>query len=190
MTTRQQRFLYFPAWRRALAAGWAKRDGVLFPRPALQPAQRDLVEQIHTQASSHVARQYRGVDADDLRHAAHVVAIGRDKSSAQLTNAETDRVLALCRVIANPDDIQAILDWENRSGPDRRRLLWVIEHGPAPEAYVQTVANGKFGTADLRKLSTPQLLMLATTLSARYRAKRQEEAVPQPAGDVDDNEPF
>lgn len=44
-------------------------------------------------------------EADAFRHTLHIRALGYDKSSKKLTNTEFDKVIAIFRAVANPDDI-------------------------------------------------------------------------------------
>ena len=56
------------------------------------------------------ARKARGMPVDNAaRHAAHVKALGRDKSHTAFLNPEFDKVLAVLRAESRPDDLDAQL---------------------------------------------------------------------------------
>lgn len=130
--------------------------------------------------------------ADQLRHACHVIALGRDRSSTRFTNADFDRVLTCFRLIANGDDISALIRWDHPEHDQAKRLAWVIGQYPE-EAYVRSISADKFGTANWENLSVDQLRQLALTLRERAKAK-QRRRMPEPAAAVAavaaDNEPF
>ncbi|MFO1461235.1 MAG: hypothetical protein U1G08_17765 [Verrucomicrobiota bacterium] len=170
MTDAQAKRFYFPAWNRALKARWVRDRGTMLPRegaPAL-----DLADQVEAIATSRAARRAGVVTAEDLRHGAHVVALGRDLSSKDLTNAQTDRVVALFDLLADPDDLGARMRWDSPNEDARRRLEWFAGNSGFSEAYVAAVCSSKFSTRDWRQLNDAQLRQLVVTLKNRARAKR------------------
>lgn len=110
-------------------------------------------------------KQHRAPKQDDIRHAVHVVALGKDKSSKDLTNREFDRVLCLLRLLIDPDNLEEVIRWENPDLDERKRLVWFIDNFPAQ--YVRQIASDKFKQPGLDQLSMAQLRMLATTLRNR-----------------------
>lgn len=185
MTEAQARRFYFPAWNRALRARWIRDRGTMLPRegaPAL-----DLADQIETIADARAKRRAGIVTAEDLRHAAHVVAFGRDLSSKDLSNAQTDRVVALFDLLADPDDLGARMRWDSPNEDARRRLEWAAGNSGFPEAYVAAVCSSKFSTRDWRQLNDAQLRQLVVTL--RNRAKSRAAAAKKPEPE-DDGDPF
>jgi hypothetical protein len=166
--TPAQRQLYFRTWGAcAKARGWTARDG-READSAWFAAAPDLVE-LHTQvwneAGALAALEGRDVSADDLRHACHRVA-GAPPSSAKLSNADLDRVLALFRLLADPDDLDAMLAWENPEASEAKRLLWAIRR-LAPEAYTRALASDRFHTKNWEALPVGDLRQLALTLRLR-----------------------
>lgn len=124
------------------------------------------------------ARQLaRGIVADDLRYACHKVALGQVVSSKRLTNSQLDRVLAVFRHMADPDDIAAVMDMQNPDLAARRRLEWAVNGFGLGDAYVQKVCSAKFGTVNWKALDTRQLSDLVKTLSQRSRAKADRGSV-------------
>jgi hypothetical protein len=107
------------------------------------------------------------------------------KSSKDLTNRELDRVVCLFRLLTEPDDIAAMVEWNNPDMGERKRLLYAIEHA-APEAYVAAIASDRFGTELWQDLAVPELRQLAVTLKGRQRRWNEEKpaaarpALPEP----------
>lgn len=96
MTPPQRTRLYFPAWRDAARANWTGTPARLLPSPT-NPTQ---ARRIHRLAAKLARAEARPVNDDDLRHAVHVIVLGANKSSRDLTNAELDLVLATFRQLA------------------------------------------------------------------------------------------
>lgn len=176
MTESQSKRIYWPLWSAAWKANWKKEGNAVVPsRDWAAGTPGDLVWGAAFRAAR---REARGVAADDLRYACHRVALGRDKSSKDLTNAELDLVSALLRVLADPDDLDAALDHQDPSRAVRRRLEWGVSSSGFPAAYVAAVCRSKFGVYDWSTLDNTRLSQLVITLSQRARAKSQ--AKPQP----------
>jgi hypothetical protein len=64
-------------------------------------------------------------EADAERHAIHVLALGKDKSSLNLTNADLDEVLKRFKALSQPANFVAQVELETM-GAKRRR--WTIRH--------------------------------------------------------------
>lgn len=185
MTAKQQRALYFPAWGKAAANhGWHKRGAahrVAFFGSA--PELNDLYQRIwniaEERAGTHDSHRFLppAPATEDFRHACHIVALGVDKSSTQLTNAETDRILALFKLLADPDDLSATLAWNNPDEEKRKRMLWWINNN-CVESYVVEVCRQKFQTDDLESLNFKQLGQLHMTLKNRSNAATQPAEQP------------
>lgn len=175
MTAKQLKGLYFPAW----AAAWrALRSDPVFTSPDLRQLHARLV-QIAVARGSCRASLPQADQADIHRHACHLLALGQDKSAKTLTNPELDRVLALFRLLANPDDLTAHLTWNQGSGtgasPDassstRQRILWWLRN-KCVESYIVELSRERFGTKNWEALPFDQLQQLHMTL--KNRAKSQ-----------------
>ncbi len=100
MTPPQRTRLYFPAWRDAARANWTGTPARLLPSPT-NPTQ---ARRIHRLAAKLARAEARPVNDDHLRHAVHVIVLGANKSSRDLTNAELDLVLATFRQLAGATD--------------------------------------------------------------------------------------
>lgn len=84
-----------------------------------------------------------GLKVDDLRRGVHIVATGRDKGHAVLSQGEIDKVFALLRLLANPEDLGASILLDGDHG-ERKRLVWRVRRA-APQAYVDAICRDKFG---------------------------------------------
>jgi hypothetical protein len=165
MTPDQTR-MYFRKWnpaRVALAAG----------------ATTDMGRKVTEMATHMAARDARKVDAEALRHACHVVALGREKSSKHLTNAELDRVLLVFKLVINGDDLAAVIAWEQPDQGQVKRLTWSIRN-TAPEALIVHVCKDKNGRGDWLNLGTTELRQLLMTL----KRIREKQKVSQEAAEV------
>ena len=179
MTPAQKFRLYFPAWHAVVKAnGWhMEQRRLVIDGDRLGEEGRQVV----AAARQRAACEFRGPVRDDLRHGAHVVALGGDKSSADLTNDELDRVLTLFALLADPQDLAARLRWDaylrGENPGAQERTDWFIQHA-APGAYARAIAADKFGTRQWENLDLGRKKNLAITL-ARRRANRERSL---PAG--------
>lgn len=188
MTDAQKFRFYFPAWTACVRAnGWHMAKGRL--AGAIEPGTRSAE---HSAVIEHAQRfavaSGRTLNLETLRHGAHIVALGRDKSSADLSNQELERVVALFAVVADPDDLAARLTWDAyQRGEDPgavKRVEWFIRR--CPDAYARAVAQDKFGTRQWENLTLAQKRTLSLTLKNRF-ASRPE---PKPAPVDAENNPF
>lgn len=174
MTDAQKFGFYFPAWRQAVLANeWRmEKKRLVIAEDRLTEEGRKVV----VFGRQRAAQENRGPTIEDLRHGAHILALGRDKSSEDLNNAEVDRVVTLFRLLADPEDLAARLKWDAyQRGEDPgsvKRIEWFIEHA-APEEYVRAIAADKYGTRTWENLTLGQKRSLAMTLAARKKSKAQ-----------------
>lgn len=81
-------------------------------------------------------------DAEAERHAIHVRALGFDKSSTELTNADFDKVKAAFLAIIKPGDMEAQI--AQAAMPQTRRLVTLRHYLAAigrPEEYAEAIAR-------------------------------------------------
>lgn len=176
MTTAQQRRFYFPAWNKAAKVhGW---------KPSLKGADLHATRKV-TWGGPEVDKIYgklwfialgladledRDVCADDLRHACNLAATGRKRHSEDLNNRETNRVVALLELLADPDNLSAMNAWLHPDLAAREGVLAQIRK-LAPLAYIISVSRGKFSRDDWENLPDQELSQLLFTIKARARAK-------------------
>lgn len=150
MTSNQRKHLYFPAWTRcARALGWVMASGRLDADLTAQEAEArreaggtishqpstinhspswDLRLQVIAIARKQAAQQHRGVTADDLRHACNLIASsGHTDSSDRLKQSEINRCLVLWRLLADPDNLDTIADWDDPEDAERRSFVRFLE---------------------------------------------------------------
>lgn len=168
MTLAQQRRFYFPAWHDAATANdWVMVKGRLLARRQEKFGREEttrLYNQVWDAAELLAQNAHRAVTANDLRHACHLVAlvappvgpagsndqcsmlnlqspqIGKLLSSKDLTTAQTTRVVRLFEILADPNDIDAMLAWLDPSIDKRKSLVrWI--NSMAPEAYICQLAK-------------------------------------------------
>lgn len=168
MTPAQKFKFYFPAWNACVKAnGWHMQGGMVqFDGSRLTEEGRKVFQFARQRAIS----QKRPMKLDDVRHGVHWLALGRDKSSEHLTNANLDRVVALFKLLADPEDLGARM---NQDAYDRgedpgaiERLNWMIRNA-APAAYVAKVSLDMCGSRDWESLPIAQKHVLARALKQR-----------------------
>lgn len=174
MTTAQQRRLYFPAWGEAFSAVWFRDHGTVRRKEGVSPS--IWIISVEDTAAAAARRVHGLVYADGLRHAAHVVALGRRVSSSDLSNKELDRVLVLFALLKDPEDIDALIRWAHPDQDARRRLLWAVQNVGWPAAYIAHVARAKYGQSDPEQLNDAQLRQLLVTLKERTKRRPAQPA--------------
>ena len=111
----------------------------------------------------------RAVVADDLRHACHVHAFGRDLSHSALTNEQFDRLLLLfgdertIRGLLICPDVRAQMLWDN---PDQAKKLSLIRSikSLANDEYICAITKDVWGTIYWEDLEAADLLGLLRKL--------------------------
>lgn len=175
MTKAQACRFYFPAWNAAAKAhDWRTAGGRLIGQRQecwASPELNKVYQGIWNLAEHWARAEGRALRPDDFRHACHAQALGRDKSSSDLSNDETDRVVALFSLLTDPEDLRATMTWMSPDEGRRKRILWWINHN-CVESYVVEVCREKFGTDEPATLHFSQLQQLHITLRNRPNARR------------------
>ena len=178
MTPAQQRRFYFPAWQDAARRrGWLMMDGRLMAdldAPLWLPIEHpltDLLPAIHARARELASAEHRAPQPNDLRHACHHVALGRDLSSKRMNSSQTDRVVALFRLIADPENLAPLTAWAEPDASKCRRYVRACRL-LATDAYILAIARDKFCPGDFEppfweSLRLPHLAQLLLTLRNR-----------------------
>ncbi|MBP8256054.1 MAG: DUF1018 domain-containing protein [Opitutaceae bacterium] len=131
-----------------------------------------------------LAKGLSAAAAASERHALHVRALGQDKSSAQLTNAEFDRVIAAFRAVW--DDANFGAQMRQQEQPDGRASMTRarieallpsigVETGRGI-AYLNGMAARIFGDGQFYHLDDTQLYRLEGILKRRVRQIHPPEA--------------
>lgn len=176
MSPAQKFKFYFPAWTACVAAnGWrTAHKTVVLDEARLTDEGRKVV----TFARQRASARTRLLTLDDLRHGAHVLALGRDKSSADLANHEVDRIVTLFQLLADPDNLDARLKWDAyQRGEDPgalRRVEWMIRS--VPEALARSIAQDMIGTRNWERASAEEKRVLARRIGQWKRSKQNGRA--------------
>ncbi len=174
MTDSQRRRFYGPNWRRAaVVLGWEMKDGRLASARLPQhghPTANGLYQQVWDRAEELALLDHRAVTDVDLRHAVNLVAC-RAVSSKHFTNAQVNRVVALMRLLAEPDNLTLMMEWLDPNLAAKRGLIEKVK-GLATSGYVSSICQSRFKTTDLSDLDAYQLVQLIATLNSRVRSKQ------------------
>jgi hypothetical protein len=111
------------------------------------------------------AEEHRAVTVDDLRHATHLVACDRDIGHMKMSNRELNRWKWLARLLADPDDLEAMVHWQNPGMDERAGMEARV--ASVPGAMVAAICRNAFGTGEWRGLSDQDLKALVVILSNR-----------------------
>ncbi|WP_193214974.1 hypothetical protein [Luteolibacter marinus] len=120
------------------------------------------------------AGEFSKEDAEAERHEIHRAALGKDKSSKELTNRDLDAIFD------HFDKYLVLLDGP-KSGPDRadvqpvKRLIYAIEQLGLPDRYLESISRDQFKTSDWRSLTERQLTRFRFTAVNRSRARKATE---------------
>jgi hypothetical protein len=113
-------------------------------------------------------------DADAERKAITIEALGKDKSSKDLTNADLDKIF---------DAFDAVLVIFNGPGTHDRaatgptkRLLWAIDQLGLEEPYIASIAQDTYKRDDWRNLTERQLWAFRFTLTRAARARKKAQS--------------
>lgn len=174
MTEKQEK-LYWRLWGQvAHANDWRFAQGRIAPSAEREAS--DHHRAVWKCAEALALQKHRSVTADDLRHGCHLHALGQDKGHVDIhPTRECSRVFQLFRLLINPDDLDAVMDWQNPDRDERRRLVVGIKQA-APFAYIDAICRDKFSnyvTPFYEDLSLWQLRQLRVTLESRVRRKRE-----------------
>lgn len=186
MLTPAQTLLHWKRWRACADANdWVETAGRLSA-----DAQRTAGESIHHRlvwrdAEQLAAAEHRAVTAGDLRHACYRVATtaapGRSSkrpiadSIKDLNNADFSRVLVLWRILIDPEDLAATIDWDHPERGQAEGMVKSIER-LAPDATIRAIAGNAFGTRLWEDLEVNKLRWLLRTLREKQAGwgKRKE----------------
>ena len=176
VTEAQQRRFYFPVWNTcAVANGWFMVKGRLRADLAAQreeyatwsdPA-REVYLKVLTAAEQLALADHTAVVADHLRRGCNLVAsAGRHASSGDLTNAETNRVAALFKLLTDPEDLEAVMNWLHPENAEKGSFVsWLKKQ--AHEGVLIAISRNAFDTPDWESLPIEKLRWLCKQLKSR-----------------------
>jgi hypothetical protein len=192
MTDGQKYGLYLPVWQRVQKArGWARKPLDLdedkfrmWPDPAGPAALRVL-----TFAKQTAASECRNVAAEDLRRACTLVATmdmdvsAATPSSKHLNNRQVNHLVALFRLLIDPDDLQAVNDWLHPENAEKRGMVSLLRK-LAPEGTLRAIFSNAYGTKEWDEGDKQQMVWLLKQVKGRQRKWHREPVM------AAENEPF
>jgi hypothetical protein len=181
--TKPQILLHWRSWRACQQANdWVEVDGRLSADAQATAGLSIQHKLVWRQAQELAVQQHAGIRADDLRHACYLVATtampGASAnrkpvdSMTALDNVTFSRVLVLWKLLIDPDDIGAGMDWEHPENSQRQAYLKGIPK-IAPDAVVRAIAANAFGTRLWEDLELQQLRWLLRTLREKQKSYNQ-----------------
>lgn len=166
MTDKQAKHFYWPTWNRCCRAnGWTSKQTLRDGRSENQGLS-EWHAKVWSTAEVLAAKEHVGVSLDHLRKACHVLALGAPVSSKKLSSTAVNRVVSLFKVLTDPENLSAVMEWMNPENTQRRVLISKIK-AHCHEAYIRHISGDVFGTSNWEGLNAVQLLGLARKLGAR-----------------------
>ena len=161
---------YWRRWSAVVRANqWRWIEGRLVPEAKSEGEQHAAVWNI---ANERAAKAHRAPIADDLRHACHIHALGRDVSHKKMTDQQFDRLLILWGnerdlggLLVEPD-LNSLMAWTDPGEAQRKSTVEYILQ-LAPEAVIISIAKSKFNASNWRFLTREQLLALGRIIRDR-----------------------
>lgn len=187
MTEAQIKF-YGRRWGQVCQANqWQMDRGRLVPQARLLEGDQrhegdKIAADVTKLAKIHAAQNSRAINVEDLRRACVGMVTGTFSSAKDLTNPQFDRLLILFRILIDPDDLDAIMEWSDPKLAEEQRLIRYIKRA-APDAYTLHITKDRWGTIFWEDLPLSDLKQLSRILAARNhaRAKRsQQQPVEEP----------
>lgn len=187
LTPKQIKMHWTHAWAAVERANeWVMVKGRLHPDAGRTRGASFWHELVWKTADGLALQARRAVTADDLRHGCYLAATTKVPgwpasrkpvdSLNELDNRSFSRVLALFRLLVEPTDIDAGLEWGDPTRDERGRLIWTIQHNTCGEAYVSKIAADIYGTRLWENLDTEQLRKLNRIIWARQKEQDQPVA--------------
>lgn len=170
--TKPQAAKYWRRWGSVCRAnGWSWKGGRLADGAVREASEHHRA--VWRLAEERAEAEVRAVAADDLRHACHIYAAGRDVGHARMENHELTRLLLLWGderifkgLLIEPDDVMALAYWMN-PGRARREFLVRAIRGIATEDYTAAITSDMWGTIYWEDLPEVDLVGLLQKLHGR-----------------------
>ncbi|HVU07639.1 MAG TPA: hypothetical protein VHG89_03750 [Verrucomicrobiae bacterium] len=167
MTPKQTTF-YWSLWRECCQKnGWRMERGRLLHDPFKL---NEMGKKVWTMAEQIAIQQHRAVLLDDLRHAVHIVALGRQRSSKDFTNKEFNKVRLVLQLCADFDNLQAQMEQANPEMAERGSFVAFLRK-KAHEGLIITISQNAFGTKHWDDLPIEKLRWLSKQLKERQPAR-------------------
>jgi hypothetical protein len=177
----------------------ADGSGVLVPEAVLDAS--ELHRQVAALAAQHALQCHRSTTVEDLRKGCTARIVRRFQSVKDFDNRQFDRLLVVFRLLVNPDDLQAVMEWTAFEEYDAKKAAG-IPAGDDPGArkrlvksihlmldgryaYLHAILRDQHLPSDWESLDLWRLRQLANTIRARSKKWHKPIEEPMPA-----NEPF
>lgn len=199
--TPKQTALHWRRWGKCADANhWFMIGARLSPDARLRADESIYQKLVWRSADQLALAGHRAVTADDLRHACYITATtavplasipnggeGRGEevrysmtkpvaSLGDLDNRAFSRVMNLWRLLVEPDDLDAAMNWDHPENDERRRYIAVIKKCARGTAYVGSIAANIYGTRLWEDLDVMALRNLCRILGERQKAWSAEVA--------------
>ena len=138
--TQKQNLHYWRLWGEVCASrAWKMHKGRMTPAPPESPDETIVIGI----AANLAAAKHRATTPDDLRHASHYYAAGRDIGHAALTQPQIDKLFALWKLFIDPSNLDAALALENPEIGERKRIIHRLRTA-APDTYIDAICHDQF----------------------------------------------
>jgi hypothetical protein len=128
--------------------------------------------------------EHRAVTADDLRHACHVLACGRDMSHKAMSNKQFDALLnywgderLVAGLLLEPLDLGSEIHRANPRLKSRERHVYFLKH-ECLGGYVANESQRIYGTRNWETLRDEELIALSDHMRKRPNALRAGQSEP------------
>lgn len=171
MTEAQLKKFYMPQWAKcARANGWRMVNQRLACEPTESQSRSPWHAEVWAEADKLARQEHRAVTADDLRHACNLVAsLGRAESSWKLTSHQCQRVVNLFKLLRDPEDLNAIIAWENADLARHRAILATLER-KGIDSTLKAISSNAYGHDRWRTLNLQQLCWVYKQIARRDAA--------------------
>lgn len=168
--TGPQTTYYWRLWRECCRAnGWRMERARLLYDPAKL---NEVGKKVFAVAEQLAAQSHRAALLDDLRHGCHYVALGRARSSRDLTNPEFNRVRLTFQLCADFDNLQAQMGQANPALAEQRSYAAFLRKH-ANEATLRALARNAFDAPDWSGLPLGKLRWIARQVKFRTPSRKQ-----------------
>lgn len=161
MTDDQRKHWFMPSWTLAFRANWIRDRGCILPLDTRPDS--EWLQLVEDAAATLAFHRHTAATEEIYRHACGVVANKVHISSQKMTNDQLDLTECVFRLLTNPLDLEAIMDWQNPERMVIRRLIGGIER-LKPYEYVATISSSMYGTREWKLLPVPKLRNLSNLL--------------------------
>jgi hypothetical protein len=179
---RFQEYKYFRRWTAVVRANhWRMSDCRLVPEAVRNAGEHHVA--VWAIAEKIAEQECRAVIPDDLRHACHIHACGRDLPHKRMNDQQFDRLLLLWGdereypgLLIEPDHIASVMAWDNPDEARRQSSIAYLRQLAPEDVIVAIASTAGFGD-DWEGLQRDDLQALARIIRARGGRRNREERI-------------